>query len=110
MITEPTACRWYQIAPDGRVTSSQVNWAWDDPCDRQGDGEAEADAFLDATRCSGFDVQRVNLAVSGADVSADALRVYRATDGDDTNLFALAVIPAPGYWDEGLNRWVDCTG
>ena len=86
-----TVCLYFDLDSDGTVQGAQ-RFAWDDPYDRQGDGEQEAEHFLECTRDNGFDIARVDLAVSGADLPAGTA-VYRADDGRETTWFALAVVP-----------------
>jgi len=103
IITAPTVCRYYSLTDDGQVQYCGSHFAWDDPTDRQGDGEAEAAAFLDVSREMGAVIERVDLDVQGADVSTDHIRAYRCDfEGESTCYFALAVVPAESYWCEPL--------
>lgn len=99
----PTVARYLAFATDGTVTAT--GFAWDDPADRNGDGEAEADGYLEFTGINGFAVTEVTgefpvgPGIPG-DIPGDSLRVYRATDGaGDVQYFALAVVPTDIYWD-----------
>lgn len=109
----PTVCRYFDLDETGRVRTYSVWFAWGDPTDRNGDGEAEAEAFLEVSRENGFTVTEVTGEMPvGPDLPGnigpgDSLRVYRADDGaGDVQYFALAVVPADGYWDRETQQWI----
>lgn len=108
----PTVCKHLYLHPTGSVRA--VGFAWEDPTDRNGDGEAEAEAFLEVSVGNGFAVTEVTgdmpvgPGLPGNIGPGDSLRVYRADDGDgDVQYFALAVISADGYWDRETKQWID---
>lgn len=94
---QPTTARYLSLDDDGTVRS--VDFAWQDPADRNGDGEAEVEAFLSASRDNGFDITEVTgeFAVGPGipiDITGDQIRVYRADDGEgDVQFFGLVVVP-----------------
>lgn len=111
--TAPTVCRYFDLDETGRVRTYSVWYAWDNQTDRRGDGEAEAEAFVEASRENGFTVTELTgeMPVGPGlpeNIPSDSLRVYRADDGGGyVQYFALAVIPADGYWDHETRQWVE---
>lgn len=108
--SNPTVCKYLDLHHTRAVLA--VGFAWDDPTDRNGDGEAEAEAFLEASRSNGFHVSDITAwgeigpGIPG-DIPSDSIRVYLADDGaGNVQSFALAVIPADGYWDRETQQYV----
>jgi len=106
----PTVCKYLDLHHTRAVRA--VDFAWPDPTDRNGDGEAEAEAFLEVSRENGFHVSDITAwgeigpGIPG-DIPSDSIRVYLADDGgSDVQFFALAVIPADGYWDRETQQYV----
>lgn len=113
MIQNPTTCLYLGLAPCGTVTST--GYAWDDPQDRNGDGETELEAHLEACRNNGYAVMELPLAGIGPGIPANVghnFRVFHALrpypfGGDDVRQFALAIVPTETYWDRALDREID---
>lgn len=110
----PTVCKYLDLHQTRCVRA--VDFAWPDPTDRNGDGEAEAEAFLEVSRDNGFHVSDItNWGEIGpgipGDIPSDSIRVYMAQEKDifnsgDVQYFALAVVPADGYWDREAQQWI----
>jgi hypothetical protein len=110
----PTVARYLALDADGTVAG--IDFAWPDPTDRNGDGEAEAEAFLEVSVGNGFHVSDItNWGEIGpgipGDIPSDSIRVYMAQEKDifnsgDVQFFALAVVPADGYWDRETEQWI----
>jgi len=107
----PTVARYFALDFGGIVIATDFAWGY--PADRNGDGEAEADAFIEASRENGFAVADVTgefpvgPGLPGNIGPGDSLRVYRADDGaGDVQFFALAVVAADGYWDRETEQWI----
>lgn len=109
MIEHPTTCLYLGLAPCGTVTST--GFAWDDPQDRNGDGEVELEAFLEASRNNGATVVELPLAGIGPGIPANVGHNFRVFSshfgGDDVQQFALAIVPTDTYWDRKLCRQID---
>lgn len=110
VLPAPTVARYLSLDSDGTVTAT--DFAWPDPTDRNGDGEAEAEAFIECSRENGFTVTDatgefpVGPGIPG-DIPGDSLRVYRADYGaGDVQFFALCVVPTDVYWDRDAQESV----
>ena len=110
----PTVCKYLYLHHTRCVRA--VEFAWPEPVDRNGDGEAEAEAFLEVSVGNGFHVSDItNWGEIGpgipGDIPSDSIRVYMAQEKDifnsgDVQFFALAVVPADGYWDRETEQWI----
>lgn len=107
----PTVARYLALDAGGIVIATDFAWGY--PTDRNGDGEAEAEHFLEVTEWNGFSITEVTgempvgPGLPGDIGPGDSLRVYRADDGaGDVQFFALAVVTADGYWDRETEQWI----
>lgn len=109
MITNPTTCLYLKLSSDLYRWVVSHDFAWPMQEDRHGDGEAEEQAFLQATEENGIRVRCVSdtHTVNGLpdSIPADAVSVWKCVD-NPYDYFALAIVPADGYWDRGEWRWV----
>lgn len=73
-----TVCRYFELDENNNNVLTGVWYAWDDPTDRNGDGQAELDAYNECTRDNGFDVRELeDNIVNGIDVpSGSIVRVF----------------------------------
>lgn len=110
----PTVCKYLDLHHTRCVRA--VDFAWPDPTDRNGDGEAEAEAFLEVSRDNGFHVSDITAwgeigpGIPG-DIPSDSIRVFMSQEHHplgfgDVQYFALAVVPADGYWDRETQQWI----
>lgn len=108
MLTNPTTCLYLKLSHDMFRWVVSHDFAWPNQEDRNGDGEAEELAFLQATEENGIRVRCVSdtHTVNGLpdSIPADAVSVWENVD--EHGYFALAIVPADGYWDRGEWRWV----
>ena len=91
-----TVCRYFCLDPNGKVQHGGPQYAWEDPTDRTGDGEAEFDAFIEASRDNGADIIReYEISAWNADIDHELIKVFRCEWGDQTPpvWFGLAVVP-----------------
>ena len=89
-----TSCRLFPLSPDGVNTSPSKWFVFDDPAERTGDGEAEAEFFLESSNSNGYStIYRPDIIVQGCDVSN--VKVYELRDNafpDCIEFFGLAVV------------------
>jgi len=94
MTTTQTTCRFYLLDDEGRNQCGTVSYAMDDRDHRNGDGQAEWDAYLGELADGGFVVnRRDDIVAQGCDTGNVVVFEY---DGGcfDSGFFGLAIVEA----------------
>lgn len=94
-----TTCIWFQLDDTFHILTRA--FAWDDPYDRAGDGDAELDSFVQVSRDNGFTVVPVDQEDYDGCLPKYT-EVYRFANDFESGYFGLLVVPT----DEALTHLV----